>query len=59
MGQTKEVTVTRFVMRDSVEERILEIQNRKHALVNELYQSRDQARDKKFDDLQLLFGKKV
>lgn len=49
--------VTRFVMRDSVEERILEIQNRKHALVNELYQSKDEAKNSKFDDLQILFGK--
>ncbi|CAO3651476.1 unnamed protein product [Mucor hiemalis] len=57
LGQSKEVIVTRFVMRDSVEERILEIQNRKHALVNELYQSKDEAKNSKLDDLQILFSK--
>ncbi|KAG2191703.1 hypothetical protein INT47_011364 [Mucor saturninus] len=57
LGQLKDVTVTRFVMRDTVEERILTIQNRKHVLVNELYQSRDHAKNRKMDDLQLLFGK--
>lgn len=44
-------------MRDSVEERILEIQNRKHVLANELYQSRDQAKSRRMDDLQILFSK--
>lgn len=44
-------------MRDTVEERILTIQNRKHVLVNELYQSRDHAKNRKMDDLQLLFSK--
>ncbi|KAI8645409.1 SNF2 family N-terminal domain-containing protein, partial [Parasitella parasitica] len=57
LGQSKDVKVTRFVMKDSVEERILEIQNRKHALVNELYMSRDQSRNKKLEDLQILFRK--
>ncbi|KAI7887816.1 P-loop containing nucleoside triphosphate hydrolase protein [Mucor mucedo] len=57
LGQLKDVTVTRFVMRDTVEERILTIQNRKHVLVNELYQSRDHAKNRKMDDLQLLFSK--
>ncbi|KAL9541494.1 hypothetical protein MBANPS3_009095 [Mucor bainieri] len=57
LGQLNEVVVTRFVMRDSVEERILEIQNRKHVLVNELYMSRDQAKNRKLDDLQILFRK--
>jgi DNA repair protein RAD5 len=57
LGQSEEVVVTRFVMRDSVEERILEIQNRKHELVNELYQSRDQAKSRRLDDLQILFSK--
>ncbi|KAI9480559.1 MAG: SNF2 family N-terminal domain-containing protein [Benjaminiella poitrasii] len=58
LGQTKEVIVTRFIMRDTVEERILEIQNRKHVLVNELYMSRDENKNRKLDDLQLLFSKK-
>lgn len=44
-------------MKDSVEERILEIQNRKHVLVNELYMSRDESKNRKMDDLQLLFSK--
>ncbi|CEP09742.1 hypothetical protein [Parasitella parasitica] len=57
LGQSKDVVVTRFVMKDSVEERILEIQNRKHALVNELYMSRDQSKNRKLEDLQILFRK--
>ncbi|KAL7334471.1 DNA helicase rad5 [Mucor circinelloides] len=57
LGQLNEVVVTRFVMKDSVEERILEIQNRKHVLVNELYMSKEQAKDRKLDDLQILFRK--
>ncbi|KAI7905546.1 SNF2 family N-terminal domain-containing protein [Cokeromyces recurvatus] len=58
LGQSKDVVVTRFIMRDTVEERILEIQNRKHVLVNELYMSRDENKSRRLDDLQLLFGRK-
>ncbi|KAI8049793.1 SNF2 family N-terminal domain-containing protein [Gilbertella persicaria] len=58
LGQLKEVIVTRFIMTNSVEERILDIQDRKHVLVNELYMSRDEAKNRKLDDLQLLFGKR-
>ncbi|KAI8373677.1 SNF2 family N-terminal domain-containing protein [Blakeslea trispora] len=58
LGQTKAVKVTRFVMSNSVEERILEIQERKHVLVNELYMTPDQAKNRRMDDLQLLFSKK-
>ncbi|KAG2237950.1 hypothetical protein INT48_002511, partial [Thamnidium elegans] len=57
LGQLKDVSVTRFVMRDTIEERILEIQNRKNVLVNELYQSRDESKNRKMADLQLLFSK--
>lgn len=44
-------------MRDTIEERILEIQNRKNVLVNELYQSRDESKNSKMADLKLLFSK--
>ncbi|KAI9250369.1 SNF2 family N-terminal domain-containing protein [Helicostylum pulchrum] len=57
LGQLKDVSVTRFVVRDTIEERILEIQNRKNVLVNELYQSRDESKNRKMADLKLLFSK--
>ncbi|KAI8886671.1 hypothetical protein K501DRAFT_321812 [Backusella circina FSU 941] len=55
LGQQKDVTVTRFIMRDTVEERILEIQDRKHDLVNELYKTDSQSKGQKLQDLQILF----
>ncbi|KAF7728830.1 DNA helicase rad5 [Apophysomyces ossiformis] len=56
LGQLSDVVVTRFITRDTVEERMLEIQNRKHDLVNELYMSRDETRTKQLQDLQILFS---
>ncbi|KAI9262384.1 SNF2 family N-terminal domain-containing protein [Phascolomyces articulosus] len=56
LGQEKPVIVTRFIMQDTVEERILEIQNKKHTLVNQLYKSKDDAKAQKMNDLQILFG---
>ncbi|KAG0175436.1 DNA helicase rad5 [Apophysomyces sp. BC1034] len=56
LGQQSDVIVTRFITRDTVEERMLEIQERKHDLVNELYMSRDETRTKQLQDLQILFG---
>ncbi|KAI8388160.1 SNF2 family N-terminal domain-containing protein [Radiomyces spectabilis] len=56
LGQQSDVIVTRFIMRDTVEERILEIQDRKHVLVNELYMSHNEAKTRQLQDLQILFG---
>ncbi|RCH98559.1 DNA helicase rad5 [Rhizopus stolonifer] len=58
LGQLKDVKVTRFVIKESVEERILEIQDSKHTLVNDLYMSRDESKNRKMDELKLLFSKK-
>ncbi|ORY95501.1 SNF2 family N-terminal domain-domain-containing protein [Syncephalastrum racemosum] len=55
LGQEEDVVVTRFIVKDTVEERILEIQNNKHALVTELYLTKDEARTSKLQDLNLLF----
>ncbi|KAI9306442.1 SNF2 family N-terminal domain-containing protein [Cunninghamella echinulata] len=55
LGQVKNVVVTRFIIKDSVEEQILSIQNRKHALMNELYVSKDEQKAKHLQELQLLF----
>ncbi|KAI8971401.1 P-loop containing nucleoside triphosphate hydrolase protein [Pilobolus umbonatus] len=57
LGQSNDVVVTRFIMRDTVEERMLEIQNRKHQLANDLYLSRSEVKSQRLDDLRLLFRK--
>jgi DNA repair protein RAD5 len=53
------VIVTRFIVKGTVEERILEIQDSKHTLVNDLYMSRDETKNRKLDELKLLFSKKA
>ncbi|KAI9267417.1 SNF2 family N-terminal domain-containing protein [Sporodiniella umbellata] len=58
LGQLKNVEVTRFVMKGTVEERILEIQDSKHTLANNLYTSRDESKNRKMHELKLLFSKK-
>ncbi|KAI8082794.1 SNF2 family N-terminal domain-containing protein [Halteromyces radiatus] len=56
LGQMDSVVVTRFIMKDSVEEQILDIQNRKHAMMNELYMSKDEQKAQHMQDLQRIFG---
>ncbi|CAO3585381.1 unnamed protein product [Absidia cylindrospora] len=56
LGQVNDVIVTRFIIKDSVEEQILDIQNRKHALMNELYMSKDEQKAQHLQDLQRIFG---
>ncbi|KAG2188307.1 hypothetical protein INT44_001060 [Umbelopsis vinacea] len=51
-----EVTVKRFIMRSTVEEKILAIQERKSVLANGLYSGKDEKRT--LDDLHILFGDK-
>lgn len=53
LGQTRPVKVTRFIMKDSVEERMLEIQSRKSKLIGAL--TGDQTRVAALDDLLHLF----
>ncbi|KAI9023554.1 SNF2 family N-terminal domain-containing protein [Phycomyces nitens] len=56
LGQTKDVVVTRFIMKDTVEERILDIQDRKHVLTSQLYMSKEEAKVNQLQDLQILFS---
>jgi DNA repair protein RAD5 len=58
MGQTREVAVKRFVVRGTVEERILTLQTRKQTLAHTVLAAADasQFRQQRLDDLRLLFG---
>ena len=42
IGQNKDVNVYRFVMKDSVEERMLEIQEKKRGLIQKVIQSQEE-----------------
>ena len=57
IGQKKEVTVLRFIMKGSVEERILQLQTKKKHLASAaMSKATDQRRQERVDDLRLLFG---
>ena len=57
IGQKKEVTVLRFVMQGSIEERILELQEKKkHLATAAMSKATDQRRQERIDDLRMLFG---
>ncbi|RUS33812.1 SNF2 superfamily RAD5 protein [Jimgerdemannia flammicorona] len=58
LGQTEEVIVKRLIIRGSVEEKILAIQNRKNALASGLGMSKDEAKTQRVEDLWILFGEK-
>ncbi|KAK7205421.1 SNF2 family N-terminal domain-containing protein [Myxozyma melibiosi] len=56
MGQTQSVTVYRFIVKDSVEERMLKIQDRKKFLASTLGMMTDeQKKAKTIEDIKLLF----
>lgn len=55
IGQTREVVVTRFVIADTVEERILALQERKRALAEGALHGSDKAQ-LRIEDLKMLFG---
>lgn len=56
LGQTKTVYVTRFIIENSIEERILELQNRKKLLVQgALGIDNTELRQVRIDELRLLF----
>ncbi|KAK9455136.1 SNF2 family N-terminal domain-containing protein [Dipodascopsis uninucleata] len=55
MGQTQSVTIYRFIVKGSVEERMLKIQDRKKFLASSLGMSEDQKRTQRIDDIKLLF----
>ncbi|KAG0258506.1 DNA helicase rad5 [Mortierella polycephala] len=56
IGQTKPVVVKRFIIQNSVEEKILSIQNRKNALVSGLGMTKMEAQGARMEDLQEIFS---
>ena len=58
MGQTRAVVVKKVVVRDTVEQRIMQLQAMKRLLVQgALGMSKEEASALRMRDLQLLFGK--
>lgn len=55
MGQTKEVKVFRFIIRNSVEEKMLKIQERKNFLASSLGMSKEERRRETLKDIEMLF----
>ncbi|KAK9476204.1 SNF2 family N-terminal domain-containing protein [Lipomyces japonicus] len=56
MGQTQTVTVYRLIVEGSVEERMLKIQDRKQFLASSLGMSEQERKNKRIEDIKLLFG---
>ena len=57
MGQEKEVKVIRFVVEESIEERMLKIQDRKKFLASSLgMMSEDEKRMQRLDDIRELLS---
>lgn len=56
IGQKKKVTVSRLVVRGTIEENILDLQARKKELATAAISKTDQRRQERIDDLRLLFG---
>lgn len=55
IGQTREVVVTRLIIRDSVEERILALQEKKRKLANGALSSQQERSVRSLEDLRFLF----
>ena len=56
LGQTRDVVITRFVIKNSIEERILELQERKKMLAQgALGMSNKELRQVRFEELRQLF----
>lgn len=56
VGQTKDVKVVRFIMEESIEERMLLIQERKNQIGEALTLNDEQRRKRRIDELQSLFS---
>ncbi|ORX71187.1 hypothetical protein DL89DRAFT_274426 [Linderina pennispora] len=60
LGQTKPVSVTRYFVRDSIEEKILKLQQRKGKIVDISLMDKERAQNPdsllRLDDLSMLFG---
>ncbi|CCG84430.1 protein of unknown function [Taphrina deformans PYCC 5710] len=55
MGQTREVRVFRYIVRNSVEEKMLKIQERKNFLASSLGMSKEEKKRETLKDIQTLF----
>jgi DNA repair protein RAD5 len=55
MGQTRDVSVYRFIIRNSVEEKMLKIQDRKNFLASSLGMSKEEKKRETLRDIELLF----
>ncbi|EPX72722.1 ubiquitin-protein ligase E3 [Schizosaccharomyces octosporus yFS286] len=56
LGQEKQVVVTRFIVRDSVEERMLKVQERKKFIAGTLGMSKEEQQVQSLEDIQTLFA---
>ncbi|CDK24398.1 unnamed protein product [Kuraishia capsulata CBS 1993] len=57
MGQQNNVRVVRFIMRDSIEERMLKIQERKKQIGEAVGVDDEERRKRRIEEIQILFGK--
>lgn len=55
MGQTRDVKVFRYIIRNSVEEKMLKIQERKNFLASSLGMSKEEKKRETLKDIQMLF----
>lgn len=55
LGQAKPVVVTRFIVRNSVEEKMLKVQERKNFIASSIGLSKDEQRQESLHDIQTLF----
>jgi SNF2 family DNA or RNA helicase len=56
IGQTRPVTVTRFVIKNSIEERILQLQERKKLLAKSVLGNQSELKGISLQDLRILFS---
>ncbi|KAK2742316.1 hypothetical protein FQN57_005404 [Myotisia sp. PD_48] len=56
LGQTRPTTIWRLVMKDSVEERVLDIQKRKRELMTTAFREKSKRGTERFADLESLLG---
>lgn len=56
VGQVRDVKIVRFIMEDSIEERMLSIQERKNQLGEALTMNDEERRKRRIDELQSLFS---
>ena len=57
MGQTRDVTIYKFITKDSIEEKMLEIQAKKEGLISGAFtMDADQRRRHRVEDIMNIFG---